>query len=62
MGRLIIGILVAFMYTSNEGTLSYTDELKRVPAKYREQAERVVVGDWVDYPKLTIVEEPKEEK
>ena len=44
-----------YRYETDEGTLAFTDELKRVPAKYRDGAEKLVDRSLWTYPRLTPV-------
>jgi hypothetical protein len=47
--------LTAWTWTQDNGTQAYTDDPDRVPARYAEQAEKVELGVWADYPKLSVV-------
>lgn len=49
-------ILVAWTWTDVGGALCWTDDVKRVPAKYAEQATKVEIGPLIEYPRLTIDE------
>lgn len=40
-------------YVTDEGTVSFTDELKQVPKKYREEVAPVTVDGMGDYQKGT---------
>lgn len=42
-------------YTNESGTLCFTDDAKRVPARYRDQAERIPERGLASYERLTIV-------
>ncbi len=46
-----------YEYETLEGTLSFTDELRRVPEKYRKAAERFPARPLFDYDRTTIVKE-----
>jgi hypothetical protein len=47
------GPTVAFKYVDSYGTLSFTDDEKRVPAKYKAAAEKVTLGALGDYQRFT---------
>ena len=49
--------VVAFVWTSDSGTVSFTDDEKRIPERYKKQARQLVLGDLKDYERFTIVEE-----
>ena len=49
------GPTVAFKYVDSSGTLSFTDDEKRVPAKYKATAEKVTLGELGDYDRFTAV-------
>ena len=61
---LFAGIAVApalasadwYRWESENGTLSYTDDEKRVPARHRDSAERIAVQDLESYARFTRVE------
>ena len=44
---------VAFRYVNSSGIVSFTDEAKRVPAMYKEQATQVTLGALADYERYT---------
>lgn len=44
-----------FTYQTENGTLAYTDELKRVPARYRDSAKRHLDQSFWNYSRLTPV-------
>jgi hypothetical protein len=44
-----------YAYTTESGTLAFTDEEKRVPARYRDGAERKPDQDLASYSRLTVV-------
>ena len=44
-----------YSYTTEEGTFAFTDDLKRVPARYRDAANKHSDRRLVDYSRLTIV-------
>jgi hypothetical protein len=46
---------VAFKYVDASGALSFTDDEKRVPAKYKATAEKVTLGELGDYERFTAV-------
>ena len=50
-----------FRYETEEGTISFTDDLKRVPARYRDHAERLPDRSLWDHPRVTIVEARRDE-
>ncbi len=50
-----------FRYETEEGTISFADELKRIPARYRDQAERLPEKSLWDHPRLTIVESRRDD-
>ena len=56
MNGLLLAAMLVFTYTSESGTQCYTDDPKRIPAKYQANAEEITIGEWRDYPKLSIVE------
>ncbi|MCP4004998.1 MAG: hypothetical protein GY725_12455 [bacterium] len=45
-----------YEFETDEGVMSYTDSLRRVPSKYRESAERHEERGLIDYDRATIVE------
>lgn len=47
------GPTVAFKYVDDAGVVSFTDDEKRVPAKYKERAEKVTLGELGDYERFT---------
>ena len=49
------GPTVAFKYVDADGVVSFTDEEKRIPAKYKETAEKVTLGGLGDYERFTAV-------
>jgi hypothetical protein len=50
-----------FRYETEEGTIAFTDDVKRVPARYRDQAERLPELSLWDHPRVTIVESRRDE-
>ena len=48
--------LIVWCWVTPTSTLSCTDDEKRIPAQYRESAERREVGPLVDYSRLSIVQ------
>ncbi len=42
-----------YQWRTEEGTLAFADDLKQVPARYREQAQTRALGRLADYPRLT---------
>jgi hypothetical protein len=44
-----------YRYETEEGTLVFTDELKRVPARYQDRVEKLADRSLWDYPRLTPV-------
>ena len=54
-------ILTAWTWIQDNGVQAYTDDPDRIPAKYAEQAEKVELGIWAEYPRLSIVEPVTEE-
>ncbi len=49
------GPTVAYKYVDSFGTLSFTDDANRVPAKYKATAEKVTLGALADYDRFTAV-------
>ena len=49
------GPTVAYKYVDSFGTLSFTDDEDRVPAKYKATAEKVTLGALADYDRFTAV-------
>jgi len=49
-----------FRYETESGTLSYTDDVKRIPSRYRDQAVREAPRSLSTYPRLTVVDSPPE--
>lgn len=43
-----------FTWVTTDGTVGFTDELKNVPAKYRDDAEAITVDGLNDYERGTI--------
>ena len=62
MNHLILAVLTVWMWTTPDGVTHYTDDAKRIPQAYQEQAERIEVGAFRDYPRLSIVEPVPAEK
>jgi hypothetical protein len=64
MWLLVAGIACApalasadwYRWESENGTVSFTDDAKRVPARHRESAERIPTQDLESYPRFTRVE------
>jgi hypothetical protein len=50
-----VGGADTFRYETEEGILSFTDDLKRVPARYRASAEKIPTRSLWTYPRLTPV-------
>lgn len=49
-----IALFVCFRWVTVDGTVSFTDDLKRVPERYRASAERVEFEDGLDgYARFT---------
>ena len=44
-----------FRYETEEGVLSFTDDLKRIPTIYRDRAVKIEFPPLKDYPRLSIV-------
>ncbi len=44
-----------YRYETEEGVLSFTDELKRIPTLYRDRAVKIEFPPLKDYPRLSIV-------
>jgi hypothetical protein len=44
-----------YRYTTENGATAWTDDLKRVPARYRDQVETIAAQDLESYSRLTIV-------
>ena len=42
-----------YYWTTEDGTSAYTNDAKRIPAKYKESAKRRTVGKLENYPRLT---------
>jgi hypothetical protein len=49
------GPTVAFKYVDDSGVVSFTDDEKRVPQKYKERAEKVTLGALGDYDRFTVL-------
>jgi hypothetical protein len=47
------GPTVAFKYVDDSGVVSFTDDEKRVPAKYKATAEKITLGALGDYDRFT---------
>jgi hypothetical protein len=47
------GATVAYKYVDASGVISFTDDEKRVPAKYKDVAEKVTLGELGDYERFT---------
>lgn len=45
-------------WDTKSGTFACTDDDKRVPKLYRQDAYKLDLGDFKDYPKLTIEDRP----
>jgi hypothetical protein len=45
-----------YRYTADNGTVSYTDDLKSVPARYRASAQRIPGGSLESYSRFTRVQ------
>jgi thiamine pyrophosphokinase len=43
-----------FRYVTNDGTISFTDDVKRISLAYKDVAETVVLGEFKDFDSLTI--------
>ncbi len=59
---LAAAALVAWTYMAGNGVQAWTDDPGRVPSKYAAQAERVEVGDWADYPRLSVVVDSEDQE
>jgi hypothetical protein len=45
-----------FRYVDSDGTISFTDDVKRIPAAYKDVAEKIVLeGEFKNFDSLTIV-------
>ncbi len=44
-----------FRYVDSYGTVSFTDDVKRIPAAYKDAAEKVVLGEFKNFDSMTIV-------
>ena len=42
-----------YRWTAADGSVAFTDDAKRIPAQYREQAQRTRTGDLTSYPRYT---------
>jgi hypothetical protein len=42
-----------YTWTTDEGTLAFTDDAKRIPAKYKDAAQSRTIGSLKTYPRLT---------
>ena len=42
-----------YRWTAADGSVAFTDDAKRIPAQYREQAQRTRTGDLASYPRYT---------
>jgi hypothetical protein len=49
------GPTVAFKYVDDSGVVSFTDEEKRVPVKYKDRAEKITLGGLGDYERFTAI-------
>jgi hypothetical protein len=49
-----------FRYTQDNGTQAFGDTLERIPARYRDKAERTPDQPLADYARLTVTERPRE--
>ncbi len=47
-----------YRYETEEGTLSFADQLKQIPERYQEEAETVKPASLWDYPRMTIAKAP----
>ena len=45
-----------YRYTTESGSLAFTDELKRVPARYRDAVEEIEARDLRDYERTSVSE------
>jgi hypothetical protein len=59
MRWLVLGMLVAWTWTTPDGVQWFTDDRDRIPCRYLHEAERVEVGRLRDYPKLTLEQKEK---
>lgn len=57
-----VTVLVAWTYTASNGVQAWTDDPERIPLKYAAQAEHVEVGDWADYPRLSVVVDSEDQE
>lgn len=46
---------VAFQYVDDSGVVSFTDEERRIPARYKERSQEIILGELSDYAKFTYV-------
>ncbi len=44
-----------FRYVDNYGAVSFTDDVKRIPAEYVLVTEKIVLGEFKDFDRLTII-------
>lgn len=54
-GRAYAGTAV-YSYTQDNGTLAFSDEYERVPARYRAHSDRHSNESLIDYPRHTLVQ------
>ena len=53
----------AFKYVTEDGVISFVDDEKRIPAHYKDQAEKIKLLGLEDYPRFTpVVPQPPEEE
>jgi len=53
--EVVLASGTAFRYVTEDGVLSFTDAVDRVPVRYQEVAEEVTLEKFKDYNKLSIV-------
>lgn len=47
-----------YRWTADDGSVAFTDDVKRIPAQYREQAQRTRMGDLASYARYTPTRAP----
>ena len=45
---------IAYQWTTGEGTVAFTDDPKRIPAKYKDAAVKRDLGKLKSYPRFTV--------
>jgi hypothetical protein len=51
-----------YHWRTEEGTFAFTDDARRVPARYREQVEQRSLGQLADYERLTVQQREESER